>query len=80
MKGAEFFIALNGVYKMCVHCSRYRISFKKSYSGYIRNGVYKMCVKATPAILGTVYTKCVYTVPQTVVGIEFPLKKATLAI
>ena len=27
----------------------------------------------------TVYTKCVYTVPLTVVGIEFPLKKATLA-
>ena len=26
------------------------------------------------------YTKCVYTFPLTVVGIEFPLKKATLAI
>ena len=26
------------------------------------------------------YTKCVYTVPLTVVGIEFPLKKATVAI
>ena len=26
------------------------------------------------------YTKCVYTVPITVVGIAFPLEKATLAI
>ena len=26
------------------------------------------------------YTKCVYTVPLTVVGIEFPLKKPTLAL
>ena len=53
----------NGVYKMRVHRSsngsRYRISFKKTFL----------------AILGTVYTNCVYTVPLTVVGIEFPLKK-----
>ena len=52
------------VYKMCVHrssnCITYRNSFKKGI--------------AVLAIWGTVYTKCVYTVPLTVLGIENPLK------